>query len=145
MSTVLLVDDDLENLLALQLALESTGHHVVLAESGRQALDSLAREPVSLMVTDWEMPEMDGAELCRRVRRQPAFSQLPIVILSAAPEPADVPPSWSIYFRKPADLSSLMRAVATFVADRLTSLCAPPVCADRLPSRWQPVDPRCWP
>jgi CheY-like chemotaxis protein len=50
MSTVLLVDDDLENLWALQLALESKGHHVVLAENGRQALNGLAREPVRLIV-----------------------------------------------------------------------------------------------
>jgi CheY-like chemotaxis protein len=119
MSTVLLVDDDLENLGALQLVLESSGHHVVLAENGQEALRKLAREPAKLIVTDWEMPGMDGKELCRRVRSQPAFAQLPIVMLSAAPEPADEAPFWSMFFRKPADLSLLMRAVDLFAAERL--------------------------
>jgi CheY-like chemotaxis protein len=145
MSRVLLVDDDLENLWALQLALENNGHHVVLAENGRQALDKLAHEPVRLIVTDLEMPEMDGAELCRQVRCQPAFAQLPIVVLSAAPEPPDGSPRWSTFFRKPADLSSLMRAVDSFVAERLTTAYFTLVCADPASSRWQPVDARCWP
>ncbi|WP_236674462.1 response regulator [Paraburkholderia hospita] len=87
MSTVLLVDDDLENLWALQLALESCGHHMVLAENGREALQKLQRELPRLIVTDWQMPGMDGAELCRRVRCQPAFADLPVIMLSAMPEP----------------------------------------------------------
>jgi CheY-like chemotaxis protein len=48
MSTVLLVDDDLENLWALQLALVSSGHRVVLAKNGREALTELARSPLFL-------------------------------------------------------------------------------------------------
>jgi CheY-like chemotaxis protein len=105
MSTVLLVDDDHGDLWALQLAFESGGHHVVLAESGREALHKLLRVVPRLMVTDWQMPEMDGAEFCRRVRCQPMFADLPIVMLSATPEPANDPPCWSAFFRKPADLS----------------------------------------
>ncbi|MGF6602354.1 CheY-like chemotaxis protein [Paraburkholderia sp. GAS448] len=145
MSTVLLVDDELENLWALQLALESEGHHVLLAESARDALGKLVREPANLIVTDLEMPEMDGAELCKRVRCQPAFAQLPIVLLSAAPEPADTPPWWSMYFRKPVDLSSLMRALDSFLAERLTMTFITLACSAPPASRWQPVDPRCWP
>jgi CheY-like chemotaxis protein len=130
----------LANIWALQLALESNGHHVVLA-----ALDRFSREPVRLIVTDLEMPEMDGAELCRKVRCQPAFSQLPIVVLSAAPESPDDSPRWSTFFRKPADLSSLMRVVDSFVAERLTAAYITLVCADPASSRWQPVDARCCP
>ncbi|CAB3741842.1 response regulator [Paraburkholderia rhynchosiae] len=58
----LLVDDDFENRWALQLALESRGHHVVLAENGRDALQRANASFPALVITDFQMPEMDGAE-----------------------------------------------------------------------------------
>jgi CheY-like chemotaxis protein len=118
-STVLLVDDDLENLWALQLALESSRHHVVMAESGPEALQKLQREVPRLIVTDWQMPGMDGSELCRRVRSQPALAELPIVLLSAMPEPANELHCWTLFFRKPVDLDALLSAVSTLIAERL--------------------------
>ncbi|MHB9838017.1 response regulator [Paraburkholderia terrae] len=145
MSNVLLVDDDLENLCALNLALESSGHHVILAGSGREAMDKLAREPVQLIITDLEMPGMDGAELCRRVRCNPATALVPIIVLSAAPEPRDEPACWSMYFRKPADLPSLILVVERLAAERLTSASVRLACSDPAGSRWQPVNARCWP
>ncbi|MFM0147626.1 response regulator [Paraburkholderia sp. RL18-085-BIA-A] len=145
MSTVLLVDDDPDNLWALQLALESGGHHVLLAQNGAQALRLVLHEIPMLIVTDWQMPEMDGAELCRRVRCQPAFARMPIVMLSAMAEPDADPHCWSAFFRKPADLNELLRVVNSFVAARLTSVAAHPSTENRVPARWQPVDERCWP
>src|SRR4051794_5331508 len=133
MSIVLLVDDDLESLWALQLALEGQGHHVLLAESARDALRRLAHEPASFVVTDLEMPEMDGAELCRRLRCQPVFAQLPIVLMSAAPEPTVAPPCWTMYLRKPVDLSALLRALDCFVAHRLDVTSGSNPEADRRP------------
>ncbi|HKR39549.1 MAG TPA: response regulator [Paraburkholderia sp.] len=119
MSTVLLVDDDLENLWALQLALESCGHHVVMADSGAEALRKLQHEIPRLIVTDWQMPGMDGIELCRRVRSQPTLADLPIILLSAMPEPEDQPHCWTLFFRKPADLGALLSTVSTLAAERL--------------------------
>lgn len=120
MSTVLLVDDDLDNLWALQLALEASGHRVILAHNGADALKRLRHEIPHLIVTDWQMPEMDGAELCRCVKCQPGLAQVPILMLSAMPEPGAGPPCWSAFFRKPADLDMLMRTVDRLAADRLT-------------------------
>jgi CheY-like chemotaxis protein len=145
MSTVLLVDDDLENLWSLQLVLEAHGRHAVLAESGREALQTLMHVLPRLIVTDFNMPEMDGAEFCRRVRCQPAFANLPIVLLSAEPEPAGDGRCWSAYFRKPADLALLMRYVDMFIADRLATLSRPRQFEQAVSGRWQPVNSRCWP
>src|SRR3954466_10885283 len=72
-------------------------------------------------------------ELCRRLRRQPVFAQLPIVLMSAAPEPAVGPPCWTMYLRKPVDLSSLLRALDCFVAYRLTVTSGSNPEADRRP------------
>src|ERR1700761_3309045 len=57
MSNVLLVDDDLENQWALQLALESRGHYVELAANGRDALAKAAAHFPELVITDLQMPE----------------------------------------------------------------------------------------
>jgi CheY-like chemotaxis protein len=125
MSIVLLVDDDRDNLWALQLALESSGHHAVLAQSGREALRTLLHVVPRLIVTDWQMPEMDGAELCRRIRCQPALAGMPIVMLSSMPEPPGEPVCWSAFFRKPADLTVLMHTVNIFISERLASASGP--------------------
>ncbi|EIM94601.1 Response regulator receiver domain-containing protein [Burkholderia sp. YR290] len=61
-ANLLLVDDDAENLASLQLALESDGHHVSIAGDASRAMEMLVREPIGLVVTDYEMPGMDGAE-----------------------------------------------------------------------------------
>ncbi|TCG03845.1 response regulator [Paraburkholderia steynii] len=145
MSTVLLVDDDPENLWALQLALESCGHDVVLAESGREALQKLQRQLPRLIVTDWEMPGMDGAELCRRVRCQPALADLPIIMLSARPEPEDRSPCWTAFFQKPANLAVLLDSVNVFIAERLAVVSRRRPIGEPAPSRLKPVDSRCWP
>ena len=89
MSTILLVDDDLENRWALQQVLESRGYRVVLAHNGRDALRKVHAEFPELVITDLEMPEMDGGELCRRLKREAAFPDLPVVLLSSMPEPTD--------------------------------------------------------
>ncbi|WP_429407013.1 response regulator [Paraburkholderia sp. MM5482-R1] len=145
MSTVLLVDDDSDNRWALQLALEGNGHQVVLAKNGADALKKLLREIPRLIITDWQMPEMDGAELCRHVRCNPALAHLPIVMLSAMPGPGDGPPCWSAFFRKPADLTILMRTVEALTAERLTASAATLEAGSAMASRWQAVNPRCWP
>ncbi|WP_242681881.1 response regulator [Paraburkholderia hospita] len=96
-ANLLLVDDDAENLASLQLALESDGHHVSIAGDASRAMEMLMREPIELVVTDYEMPGMDGAEFCRQVRAQPAHRDLPIVMLSAGPEPVCVLRCWTLF------------------------------------------------
>jgi CheY-like chemotaxis protein len=115
MSTILLVDDDLESQSALQLALESGGHQVVLAENGYDALQKAARHIPHLVITDWQMPEMDGAELCRRLKYQPPLAGIPVVMLSAMPEPPDEPRCWAAFLRKPAPIDLLMHTVDLFM------------------------------
>lgn len=145
MQTVLLVDDDLENRWALQLALESGGHHVILAENGLQALEKAVRELPQLVITDWQMPEMDGAELSRRLRCYPILAHIPIIMISAKAEPQSGPRSWTAFLRKPASLVVLLETVDLFVAARLASSPTAYNVDLAMPSRWRPVDARCWP
>jgi YesN/AraC family two-component response regulator len=58
-------------------------YSVATAHDGLEALDKLAQGGVSLIVSDWMMPHMDGAELCRRVRQDAATSHIPFIMLTA--------------------------------------------------------------
>lgn len=153
-ANVLLVDDDAENLWSLQLALESDGHHVSVAGDANCALDILRREPIQLMITDYEMPGIDGVELCRLVHEQPAHSGLPIVLLSAAAEPQSQSQSWTRFFRKPARIQDLTATLDAHVAAHRravrpqyprASVRAVLRCQVLPESRWIPVDADCWP
>ena len=59
------------------------GYEVLTAEHGAEALRLLGKHQVNFIVSDWMMPEMDGAELCRRVRLNPLTSHIPFIMLTA--------------------------------------------------------------
>lgn len=65
---ILVVDDDQIALTILENVLVDAGHEVELAENGRQALEMLQQDDFPLLISDWEMPEMNGLELCREIR-----------------------------------------------------------------------------
>ena len=85
---VLTVDDDEMGLEMLNLALEEAGHDVVSASDGREALEMLQTNPCRMVITDWEMPEMNGIELCKAIRRG-EFGGYVYVILLTGHDSAD--------------------------------------------------------
>jgi len=82
-STVLAVDDEPKALLLLRNLIEPEGCRVLLATSGAQALELAAREQPDVVLLDIMMPEMDGFEVCRRLREDPVLAQIPILMLTA--------------------------------------------------------------
>ncbi|MBV8550617.1 MAG: response regulator [Acidobacteriaceae bacterium] len=80
---ILVVDDNPEACELLEETLRSAGVLPVLASSGKQALETLARSPIAAVVVDLLMPEMSGFELIFRIRQNPGFAQLPIIVLTA--------------------------------------------------------------
>ena len=80
--SVLIVEDDedMRNFLAGNF---TTTYTVYTAENGKDALEELKKHAVTLIVSDWMMPEMDGAELCKQVRTNPETSHIPFVLLTA--------------------------------------------------------------
>ena len=75
---VLLVDDDPVSLKQMARVLRKLGCRVVTAHDGASACDKFFREPFPVVITNWEMPGIDGLEFCRRVRKAslPAYSYL---------------------------------------------------------------------
>jgi len=83
---ILLVDDDPHVLEVLTLYLEKEGYSILQAGNGREGLDKALQYEPSLLVLDVMMPEMDGIELCRRIR---AVKATPIIMLTAKSEDID--------------------------------------------------------
>jgi two-component system, OmpR family, KDP operon response regulator KdpE len=77
---VLVVDDEPQIRRALRLVLRANGYEVAEVESGEGALDALALQPFDLMILDLVLPDVDGVEVCKRLRE---WSHLPVVVLSA--------------------------------------------------------------
>ncbi len=81
---VLVVDDDARNIFALTTMLEQQGMNVVSAMNGKQAIEMLdTQDDITATLMDIMMPEMDGYETMRRIRKDPRFSTLPILALTA--------------------------------------------------------------
>lgn len=86
MARILIVDDDPAIRDVVRFALARAGFETVEAENGRVALDLFAKVPPDLIVLDVALPELDGTELCRQIRRD---STVPIVFLSSRDEEID--------------------------------------------------------
>jgi adenylate cyclase len=83
-ATILVVDDLPQNVRLLEAVLAPRGYTVLGAASGREALERVASDPVDLVLLDIVMPEMDGYEVCRALRADPATAFLPIVMVTAS-------------------------------------------------------------
>ena len=83
-SVGLVVDDDPQARRLVSEALRQEGICVLEASSGREALKLTRTAIPHFVVTDLEMPDVDGVELCRQLRQLPATTNVPIVIVSAA-------------------------------------------------------------
>ncbi|NLX08735.1 MAG: response regulator transcription factor [Chloroflexi bacterium] len=90
MTHILAVDDDATVLHSVRRVLEKAGFTVTVASNGREALALIARQRPDLVVLDIIMPEMDGLEVCRRIRADPFIARLPILFLTAKGRPTDI-------------------------------------------------------
>jgi CheY-like chemotaxis protein len=110
---VLVVEDDVRNVFALTSALEPKGMKVTIARNGREALERLEAEPrIDLVLMDLMMPEMDGLEATRAIRKRPQWAKLPIIALTAKAMKDDqercMQAGASDYIPKPLDVDMLL-------------------------------------
>lgn len=84
--TVLVVDDDVTVRDVVRRYLELAGYTVTLAGTGQEALRAHEERPADLMVLDLMLPDLDGLEVCRRIRGAPEASDIPVVMLTALGE-----------------------------------------------------------
>lgn len=114
--TVLAVDDQPANLRLLDAHLSPRGYRVIAVSSGAHALELLATTDVDIALLDIVMPEMDGYELCRRIRSTPATEFLPVVMITASGSEqrlAALTAGADDFVAKPFDRSELLARVAS--------------------------------
>jgi DNA-binding response OmpR family regulator len=80
---ILMCDDEAHILRAAQIKLSHAGYDVSTAADGQEAWEAILANPPDILVTDLQMPRMDGLELSRRVRETAATAHLPILMLTA--------------------------------------------------------------
>jgi len=81
---ILIADDDDESRFAVQALLAERGHDVVAASNGNEAWQALqGADPPQMAILDWMMPEMDGVEVCRRLRAVPTLNPVYLILLTS--------------------------------------------------------------
>jgi CheY-like chemotaxis protein len=110
---VLLVDDELSSAEVLALVLAGEGYQVTLAPDARQALSRLQETAPDLLIADFMMPGMNGAQLVQAVREVDAFRDIPVLLISGAPESAlrAYAVKYDAFLRKPFGLEEVLRVL----------------------------------
>ena len=118
MNTILVVDDEpLIRDVVVDL-LRDEGYDVVTADDGHAALEMVQQEAPRLVLMDVMMPRMDGRAAFRAMREQAQGDGLPVILMSAMAEPADLDPEITAFLRKPLDLDHLLTLIAGLLTGR---------------------------
>ncbi len=116
-SRILVVDDITKNLQVVGTVLRNQGYKVMAAASGAEALKCVRAQLPDLILLDLMMPEMDGLEVCRRLKADPATSQVPVVFLTASNEMEHLVQGFEVgavdYVTKPFNPPELLARVRT--------------------------------
>lgn len=121
--TVLIADDDVRNIFSLTKALEQHKMKVLAATDGKEALQALKENPmVDIVLMDMMMPEMDGYETTREIRKIPAYKQLPVLAVTAKAMMGDrekcIAAGASDYISKPVDIDQLISLLRVWLYDK---------------------------
>jgi len=102
---ILVVDDERPIVRLVQVNLEHAGYEVVTAYDGKEALEKVEQEKPDLIVLDVMMPQMDGFEVMQRLQANPKTRNIPVIMLTAKAQDADVFRGWqsgvTLYLTKP--------------------------------------------
>ena len=121
-ANILVVDDTVENLRLISSMLGEQGYEVRPVTNGRLALQAAERDPPDLILLDINMPEMNGYQVCERLKATPALKDVPVIFLTALGDVADKVRAFDVggidYITKPFQLEEVQARVRTHVALR---------------------------
>ena len=130
---VLIVDDTLKNIQVLGTVLKRKGFNILVAQNGKQALKLAKSSPPDLILLDVMMPEIDGFETCKQLKKGETTKDIPVIFLTAKVEETDIVKGFEMggvdYITKPFNPSELLARVDThltlrFLQKNLESLVA---------------------
>lgn len=115
MANILVADDEKHITRLIQVNLERAGHKVKKVADGTEVLEAIVEEKPDLLVLDWMMPRLNGLETMKRLKANPVTADIPIIMLTAKAEDADVFKGWSggcdCYLTKPFNPMELLTFV----------------------------------
>ncbi len=82
LKTIMTVDDSASVRLMVNFTLRELGYEIIEAENGKEALKKLEKKKIHMMITDINMPEMDGISLVKKMRANPDYKFIPIIMLT---------------------------------------------------------------
>ncbi|MEN7550745.1 response regulator [Rapidithrix thailandica] len=113
--TILVVDDFENTRFIIKMTLEKKGYRVIEAEHGKEALTYLDGRKLNLIITDLNMPEMDGIEFTEAIRGNARYGRLPVLMLTTEISEKKKANARSAgitgWIKKPFDISSFLKAV----------------------------------
>lgn len=116
-SVILIVDDLKQNLKLLNIILESAHYQTSLALSGKDALERLKVLNPDLILLDLMMPDISGLEVCRRIKSNPEYEDIPVIFLTASVEENHLIEAYSLgandYVNKPFRKPELLARIKT--------------------------------
>jgi len=125
--TILVVDDSATVRKLIAGKLEKSGHNVVCAEDGIEALTRMSEHAPDLVLLDITMPRMDGYEVCRQIRSNPNTKDIPVVMISGKDGFFDKVrgrmAGTTAYITKPFGPETLMKALETYLVEEKDGVC----------------------
>jgi len=116
-ANIMVVDDTPANLNLLEKMLQDKGYHVLAFPGGKMALNAATKSPPDLILLDINMPEMDGFEVCERLKADAALKEIPVIFISALTETADKVKAFAMggvdYVNKPFQFEEVNSRVQT--------------------------------
>lgn len=118
---VLIVDDEVNIVISLEFLLEQAGYHVRVAHNGEEGLEKIATFEPDLVLLDVMMPRMNGFEVCSRVRENPSWQHIKIVMLTAKGREVEITKGLALganaYITKPFSTKDLLAQVRHVLED----------------------------
>jgi two-component system alkaline phosphatase synthesis response regulator PhoP len=115
MTTILVADDEKHIRELIEITLRQNDYLVLSAADGESALELATRERPQLALLDIRMPRMDGYEVCRQIKQDPALNNIPVIFISAKAQEDEIKMGYEAgaqdYLLKPFDMDDLLTCV----------------------------------
>jgi DNA-binding response OmpR family regulator len=119
--TVLIADDEPNIVISLEFLLEQDGYRVLVARDGNEALEAIAREVPDLVLLDIMLPRLSGYDVCQRIRQDPAWAKVRVIMLTARGREVEVTKGLALgadaYVTKPFSTRDLLDQVRQLLGD----------------------------
>jgi CheY-like chemotaxis protein len=117
MKRILIVEDEMDIAESVKSILEDEGYEATVATDGKEAIDILPTIPLpQLILSDLMMPRMDGMEFLKVLKKENAYKNIPVILMSAG-NPGNDNKDWDAFIKKPFNIDDLLDLVETKVSE----------------------------